>query len=66
MKIDPNAPASDMSIRLEIATRAMQGILRGADEYKLGENFNCDDITADAYAMADAMIECANRDEPNA
>ncbi len=27
MKIDPDAPASEMTIRLEIATRAMQGIL---------------------------------------
>lgn len=63
MKINPNDPHTNMPIRLWLATEMAKGILAGCGRsYDMSLEAR-DTILLDAEAMADAMIEWANRDE---
>ncbi len=64
--IDPNAPASEMTIRLKLAAMAMQGMVTGwLTQPDVANLPDWDSIAADTIALADAMIDRANWDEPN-
>ena len=56
MKIDPDDPCTNMSIRLELAARMAQSLLWGSSYEPLT-------LADDALKYADAMIERANREE---
>lgn len=57
--IDPNAPASKMTIRLEIATRLAEGLLRSSSHPR---DYPKNHLASNALELADELIEWANRE----